>query len=219
MIGHTTSVGQSVDTGVLTWTHHSHSSWCPQVQSSCACRCPEAMARRLERQHAEEVLAYSSTPWTAPRATAPLAVPAARQAVPAPLLALPTTPAAGLHWPVQPQVAAPVNPDMVTHLSARVDGLEHTMRDLLAAHQGIRQQLPQLELRVAETDVRRQLAELTAHMEQVQIEAMERINALHVNQGATASAEPQGAEATAEPQGWTWSYDDGRWQPQQEQHH
>ena len=92
------------------------------------------------------------------------------------------------------------------------------MRDLLAAHQGIRQQLLQLELRVAETDVRRQLAELTAHMEQVQIEAMERINALHVNQGAQASAEPQGAEATAEPQSWTWSYDDGRWQPQQEQH-
>ena len=91
------------------------------------------------------------------------------------------------------------------------------MRDLLAAHQGIRQQLPQLELRVAE-DVRRELAELTAQMEQVQIEAMERINALHVNQGAKASAEPQGAEATAEPQGWTWSYDDGRWQPQQEQH-
>jgi hypothetical protein len=75
-------------------------------------------------------------------------------------------------------------------LSARMDGLEHMMRDLLTAHQGIRQQLLQLELRVAETDVRRELAELTAHMEQVQMEAMERINALYVNQGAEASAEP-----------------------------
>ena len=70
-------------------------------------------------------------------------------------------------------------------------------------------QLLQLELRMAETDVRRQLAELTARMEQLQMEAMERINALRVNQSA---------EATAEPQGWTWSHEEGRWQPQQATH-
>jgi hypothetical protein len=64
-----------------------------------------------------------------------------------------------------------------------MDGLERMMRDLLTAHQGIRQQLLQLELRVAETDVRRELAELTAHMEQVQMETMERIYAWYVIQG------------------------------------
>ena len=143
-----------------------------------------------KKQRAEEVLARSSTPWTAPRPPAPpavlaatQAVPAAPRAVPAPLLALPTTPAAGPHLPVQPQVAAPVNPDMAPHLSAHMDGLERMMRDLLTAHQGIRQQLLQLELRVAETDVRRELAELTAHMEQVQMETMERIYAWYVIQG------------------------------------
>ena len=55
---------------------------------------------------------------------------------------------------------APVNPDTVTHLSACMDGLEHMMRDLHIARQDVHKQLLQLELRMAETDVRRQLAEL-----------------------------------------------------------
>ena len=55
---------------------------------------------------------------------------------------------------------APVNPDMVTHLSACMDGLDHIARDLHIAHQDVHKQLLQLELCVAETDVRRQLAEL-----------------------------------------------------------
>ena len=116
---------------------------------------------------------------------------------------------------------------MVMHLSARMDGLEQIVRDLHMAHQDVHKQLIQLDMRVAETDVRRQLTELdmrvaetdvrrqltelalTARMEQWQTEAMERINALHVNQSA---------EATAEPQGWTWSHEEGRWQPQQATH-
>jgi hypothetical protein len=91
-----------------------------------------------------------------------------------------------------------------------MDGLEQIVRDLHIAHQDVHTQLLQLELRMAETDVRRQLAELTARVEQLQMEAMERINALYVNQSA---------EATAEPQGWTWSHEEGRWQPQQATHH
>ena len=100
---------------------------------------------------------------------------------------------------------------MVMHLSARMDGLEQIVRDLHMAHQDVHKQLIQLDMRVAETDVRRQLTELalTARMEQWQTEAMERINALHVNQSE---------EATAEPQGWTWSHEERRWQPQQATH-